>query len=101
MRLWLRMKQSDREYLSRVAGLCCILCRRLGYGETPAEVHHQRTGTGAGKRASHKRVMPLCPEHHRGQSGLHGMGRRAFERRYEVTELELIDEVRKLLGEKE
>lgn len=95
------MTKADREYLSRVAALCCRICARLGYGDTPAEVHHQRTGTGAGKRASHRRVLPLCPEHHRGATGLHGMGRRAFERHYQVTEVELIDEVQELLGETE
>lgn len=71
----------------------------MGYLDTPAEIHHQRTGTGAAARASHRRTVPLCPEHHRGNTGLHGMGRKAFERHYGITEVELIDEVRKLLGE--
>jgi len=34
-------------------------------------------------------AVPLCPEHHRGNSGVHGMGRKAFERHYGITELEL------------
>lgn len=93
------MTRSDREYLSRVASLGCRLCVRMGYGETPAEIHHQRTGIGAGSRASHTRTVGLCPEHHRGNTGLHGLGRKAFERTYGITEVELIDEVRKLLGE--
>ena len=93
------MNKADREYLNKVASLGCRLCARLGYGESPAEVHHQRTGTGAGKRASHRRTVGLCPAHHRGPQGLHGLGRRAFERIYGVTEIELIEEVRTLLGE--
>ena len=48
-------------------------------------------------RASHYDTIPLCPEHHRGNSGLHGLGRKAFERRYTITELELLEEVRALL----
>ena len=92
--------KADRAYLNRASALGCQLCRRLGYGETPAEIHHQRTGIGAGARASHRQVIPLCPEHHRGNTGLHGMGRKAFEREYGITEIELIEEVRKLLGEK-
>lgn len=89
---------ADRDYLARVAGLGCVICRMFGYGPTPAEVHHQRTGTGAGKRANHRQTAPLCPEHHRGNVGLHGMGRKAFEREYGVTELELIERTRREVG---
>lgn len=89
---------ADHAYMGKVAELGCAICRMLGYGPTPAEVHHQRTGTGAGKRAKHTQTAPLCPEHHRGQSGLHGMGRKAFERAYGVTELELIEQTRKAIN---
>lgn len=90
--------KAESDYLGRVAALGCILCRRLGLGETPAEVHHPRTGTGAGQRAAHGDGFPLCPEHHRGNTGLHGMGRKAFEAHYGVTELELRDQTHRLLG---
>ncbi len=89
---------AGRRHMGRVAGLFCRLCLRLGYGESPCEVHHIRTGTGAGRRAPDEDTIGLCPEHHRGQTGLHGMGRKAFERRYGVTELELLAEVKILLG---
>ena len=88
---------TDRQYLARVASLGCAICRRMGYHDTPAEVHHERTGTGAGRRASHRRTCPLCPEHHRGNTGLHGMGRRAFERYHNVTEVELIEETERMI----
>lgn len=83
---------AEKKHLNAVAELGCILCSRLGFSGTPAEVHHIRTGTGAGRRASHFETIPLCPEHHRGNSGLHGLGRKAFERRYSVTELDLLAE---------
>lgn len=83
------------EYMGKVAALGCCICRRLGYGPTPAQVHHRRTGTGAGRRASDRDTIPLCPEHHTGLAGIHGMGRRAFEAAYGVTELELIEETRR------
>ncbi len=86
---------AERAYLSRVADLGCILCRRLRYGNTPAEIHHARTGTGAGRRASHYNTIGLCAEHHRGNTGLHGMGRKAFEREYGVTELELVEQTKR------
>ena len=83
--------RADREHMGRVASLGCMLCQHLGYGETPAEVHHPRTGAGMGRRAAHTDGIALCPAHHRGDAGLHGMGRRAFEREYGITELELLE----------
>ena len=77
-----------------VARLGCALCRRLGHGESPAEVHHPRTGTGAGRRAAHGDAIPLCVQHHRGSEGIHGMGRKAFERHFGVTETELTAQTR-------
>lgn len=88
----------EKAHMGRVADLGCILCRKLGYGETPAEVHHIRTGTGAGRRASHFDTIGLCPEHHRGNTGLHGLGRKRFEQIYSITELELLDLTNQLLG---
>lgn len=94
------MRKRDRDHMGRVAELGCAICRRLGFGPTPAEVHHIRTGIGAGRRAADDQTVPLCPSHHRGDIGLHGMGRKAFERAYGVTELELLDETRTALGVK-
>lgn len=89
------MTRDEKAYLSRVADLGCVICRRLHLGETPAEIHHARTGTGAGRRASHYDVAPLCPFHHRGQGGIHHYGRKAFEREYGVTELELVEQTKR------
>jgi hypothetical protein len=87
--------KAERAHLDRVARLGCALCNRLGYGESPAEIHHPRTGTGAGRKASHFDAIPLCPAHHRlGNDALHVRGRKAWERLHGVTELELLDETR-------
>lgn len=93
------MQKAEKQYLARVADLGCIVCDRLGYPGTPAEIHHIRTHTGAGRRASHFDTLPLCPEHHRGNTGLHGLGRKAFERRYSITELELLEAVKQKLNQ--
>ena len=90
--------KAERQHLSRLAELGCVLCIRLGYYATPAEIHHIRDGQGMSQRASHFDAVPLCVAHHRGDDGLHGLGRRAFERVYGVTEAELLAEVRELLG---
>lgn len=90
---------AEKKHLGRVAELGCAVCRRMGYPGTPAEIHHLRAGTGAGRRSSHMDVLPLCVEHHRGKTGIHGMGTKAFVRHYGITEQELVDEVYQLLGE--
>lgn len=38
------MTKDDKDWLSDVAELGCIVCRNLGFGSTPAEIHHIRTG---------------------------------------------------------
>jgi len=78
--------KAEKEHYDKVARLGCILCRHLGYGETPPHLHHIRR---AGKR-SNAPVVPLCPSHHTGDIGIHGLGRKAFERKYGVTEEELL-----------
>lgn len=84
---------AERKHMSRVAELGCAVCHRLGYGATPAELHHQRTGTGM-TRASHYRTTGLCPPHHRGNEGIHGMGREEFALMYGISEVELIEQTR-------
>lgn len=79
--------KAEKEHYGKVANLGCSLCRYLGYGESPSHLHHIRR---AGKR-SNAPVIPLCPEHHTGNKGVHGMGRKAFEREYGVTEEELLE----------
>ena len=94
------MKKSESKYLAKVADIGCIICYRNGYSGTPAEIHHIRgMGLGMGVRNSHSNVIPLCPEHHRGNTGYHGLGRKAFERRYGVTEQELQTQLTELLNE--
>jgi len=42
-------------------------------------------------------VIPLCPEHHRGKTGFHGLGTKGFPERYGYDEDDLLDDVQKLL----
>ena len=90
---------AEHRHLDRVARLGCVLCRHIGYYGTPAEIHHPRTGVGAGRKASHFDAIALCPEHHRlGSESLHVMGRKAFERHHGITEMELLQITKNLLG---
>lgn len=69
-----------QRHKQRVAALGCVVCRRLGFQPTfPAELHHVAEGSGL---RSDFAIVGLCAEHHRGESGLHGMGPKAFIRLY-------------------
>ena len=76
--------------MGRVAETGCCLCHHLGYGHVPAEVHHIREGAGMGQRSPHYLTVGLCREHHRGNSGVHGLGVRGFYTRYKLDELDLL-----------
>ena len=87
----------EKKHMMRVAELGCMVCKRMGYEGTPAEIHHKRAGTGAGRRSSHYDAIPLCPEHHRGKTGLHGLGTKGFPKHYGYDEDDLLADVRLLL----
>jgi hypothetical protein len=82
------MTKAEKAHKAALANLGCALCAKLGYGKTPPQLHHLRAG-GWGK-GDYKTLMPLCPEHHIGKTGIHGMGTKAFERHYKVTQQELL-----------
>jgi len=97
-----KLTKDQKKYLSKVANLGCIICTRLGYAGTPSEIHHVRgMGLGMGVRSSHYDTLPLCPEHHRGNTGYHGLGRKAFERQYDVTETQLLEQVKEMLNDEQ
>ena len=87
------MNKEQKAHYDRVANLGCSLCRYLGYGATPPHLHHIRR---AGKRSTAP-VIPLCPEHHTGNTGIHGYGRKRFEREYGITEEELLEQTLELV----
>lgn len=91
--------KAERYHLSKVAALGCIACRKNGFEDTPAELHHIRDGVGAGQRSSHYDVIPLCPEHHRhGVDAIH-RSKNNFVARF-GTERELLEEVLNEIGHK-
>jgi len=84
------MSKTVKQYMNEVAEIGCVLCHHLGYGHSPAHLHHPRDAAGGAQRASDWLVIPLCPEHHQGQSGYHGLGSRGFYTRYKLTEWDLM-----------
>ena len=89
------MTKAEKEHYGKVARLGCILCKSvLGYDDTPCEIHHIRRYGGKRSLAP---VIGLCPEHHRGDTGIHTLGKQ-FEARYGVDEQALLDKTLELLG---
>lgn len=59
---------AEKRHMGRVAALPCGVCGAPG----PSIVHHMRSGFGAAQRAPNALTMPLCWEHHAGNTGIHG-----------------------------
>lgn len=55
----------EKEHMSKVASLGCLICNKMGFPDSPCELHHIKNLTGMGKKASSFEVIPLCPRHHR------------------------------------
>jgi hypothetical protein len=50
-----------------------------------------------GRRSSNSAAIPLCPEHHRGNTGVHGLGTKGFPKHWGFTEEDLQNDVKTLL----
>lgn len=91
------MTKAEKEHKRRLVDLGCMCCRRLWGINTPeVELHHLRAGQGWGK-GDWRTLMPLCHEHHRGPSGVHGLGTRGFPKHYGFTEQDMLDDALALL----
>jgi hypothetical protein len=77
------MNKQTQKHFNALAELGCILCWHLGNRGTPAEIHHIRRYGGKRDNAP---VIPLCTEHHRGNTGVHGLGAKGFEKHYGIDQ---------------
>lgn len=59
---------AEKYWMDRVAQTGCIVCRRLGRGWVPGQVHHVAEGSSI--RSGFAAVC-LCPAHHTGPAGFH------------------------------
>ena len=85
--------KAEKEHYRKLVDLGCILCiEYLGIYGSPSEIHHIRRTS----KRSNAPVVALCREHHRGDTGIHGLGRRSFEFRYGLTEEYLLERSLKL-----
>lgn len=58
----------EKFHMGRVAQTGCVVCRRLGHGWVPGQVHH--IAEGSSLRSDFATVC-LCPEHHIGGLSVH------------------------------
>jgi hypothetical protein len=86
-----KMTKAEKAHKQAVAELGCALCYHLHgpHDPAPVELHHLRAG-GWGK-GDYKTLIPLCVEHHRGNTGVHGLGAKGFVKHYGITQQELLD----------
>ena len=81
--------KAERMHMDRVAQLGCYVCK------APATLLHIRNNgngnVGMGRRSSHFEVIPLCYEHHQGNTGIH-LDKKNFIKKY-GTEKEILDNV--------
>ena len=77
-------------HMARVARVACVLCRRMGLGNSPSVVHHLKYGRGAADRASDFLTIAVCPEHHVGPNGIHMLKEHGLQLRYKCSELDLL-----------
>jgi hypothetical protein len=73
------LNQSKR-HRDNIAALGCVI-RKRGFSGCKGQVELHHVAEGSGLRNDWA-LVPLCAEHHRGSSGLHGMGSKAFIRLY-------------------
>jgi hypothetical protein len=85
------LTKDEKAHKQAVAALGCSLCHHLHGEHEPGEVelHHLRAG-GWGK-GSYLTLMGLCVEHHRGNTGFHGLGSKGFVKHYGITQQDLLD----------
>ena len=81
----------EKEHMQNVADLGCIICKKMGFPDSPAELHHIKDKTGMGKKATNYEVIPLCPHHHRNSEDSYHQSPQNFTEKW-GSQQELLDE---------
>lgn len=96
------MTKGEEAHKAKLASAGCMACYRLHgpHVAGPVELHHFRGG-GWGK-SDYMTLIPLCNEHHRGRTGVHGMGTKGFDAHYghiyNFTQVDLLDDALRECG---
>lgn len=87
------MKKEELKWKAKLADMSCLICEGI-HGRHEGghvELHHLRTG-GWGK-GDYKTLIPLCINHHRGKEGIHTLGTKAWERHFDVSQADLLNQI--------
>jgi hypothetical protein len=89
---------AEKQHKARLVLMGCMVCLRLrgSHDPGPVELHHLRGG-GWGK-GDWTTLIPLCPDHHRGPSGVHELGTKGFATHYGFDQADLLADVRRAVG---
>lgn len=85
------MTKAEKAHKAKLADMACVICERI-YGQHPGgnvTLHHLRTG-GWGK-GGYDTLIPLCFNHHQGTDGIHTLGTKAWEIRFDVSQRDLLN----------
>lgn len=95
------MTKAEKQHYDKLSRLGCIVCRYLGFGFSPCEIHHIRHGAGIAQKSHYSQAIGLCPNHHR--LGGYGIaihaGRTGFETNVGMDEVELLNLTKSLMEE--
>lgn len=84
------MNQS--QYEARLRALPCVVGVHIGQPCRCEELHH----VGPADERDDTNQVPICHEHHEGATGVHGLHRREFHRRYRLSDLQMLAIARRL-----
>ena len=92
--------KAEKDIYARLARYGCILCKQQevrNLEDSPTEMHHIRRFGGKRENAP---VIPLCAYHHRlGNSSVHLLGNKGFEKYWGMSQYDLLEKVERLLNE--
>jgi len=78
--------KQEKNHMNKVAGLGCLICNKMGFPNSPAELHHIKNFTGIGRKANDFEVIPLCPKHHRQVKDAYHYGSKCFTEKWGTPE---------------
>ena len=73
-----------KAHMQKMVEYGCMICRHFESVDDlpPCNIHHIRDKTGLGIKD--KDMIPLCWHHHQGPDGIHHIGKKAWEEKYDT-----------------
>ena len=80
-------------HYEKLISVGCIICRKMGFPNSPAEIHHIRyKDLGISRRSKARECIPLCPNHHRNGPESYHYSPKRFNEKW-GSQKELLQEV--------